>query len=415
MLVGGTVGLRVLSHPALDHPRPRLPLRPALPLGRGRASRLVMFGAVVALNPEWRAIPVLAGRSGGLADHPAGLLRRPAAQADQRHRARRGGQPRQEPLPGRDEPRAAHAAQRDHRHERASGHDAARYRAARHDRHGPHGCDQPAGAGRPGAGSRQDRGAPLRDRGRAVRSARQPGRGCGCCWAISPPPRAWRCACGSHPTRPTACAAARASCTRCWSTWSATPSSSPSAAGSSSEVEPMAAATAETSGCASRSRTPASACPPEAQAHLFERFARSDDSVRRGISGSGLGLNITRELVQLMGGTVGMSSVLGQGSTFWIELPFELRAERPARRRERLAGRVVVVGGRDSGAWRSPSGCSASAARRGASRPPSPRRSCCAMASSRQAVLVTGRDAAGRSRGPGRLVLRRPGRSSRST
>ena len=87
---------------------------------------------------------------------------------------------------------------------------------------------------------------------------------------------------------------------------------------------------------------------PEAQATLFERFARSDDSVRRGISGSGLGLNITRELVQLMGGTVGMSSVLGQGSTFWIELPFELEPAPAAP--ERLTGRVVVVGGRDAAA-----------------------------------------------------------------
>ena len=85
---------------------------------------------------------------------------------------------------------------------------------------------------------------------------------------------------------------------------------------------------------------------PEAQAHLFERFARSDDSVRRGISGSGLGLNITRELVQLMGGTVGMSSVLGQGSTFWLELPFGLEPE--TAQLERLGGRVVVVGGRDA-------------------------------------------------------------------
>ena len=69
---------------------------------------------------------------------------------------------------------------------------------------------------------------------------------------------------------------------------------------------------------------------PQDQANLFERFARSDDSVRRGISGSGLGLNITRELVQLMGGRVGMSSLLGQGSTFWLELPFlpEAAAER---------------------------------------------------------------------------------------
>src|SRR3954447_9652247 len=84
---------------------------------------------------------------------------------------------------------------------------------------------------------------------------------------------------------------------------------------------------------------------PQDQANLFERFARSGDSVRRGISGSGLGLNITRELVQLMGGRVGMTSLLGQGSTFWLELPFlpQTALEMP----ERLAGRVIIVGGRD--------------------------------------------------------------------
>jgi two-component system, sensor histidine kinase RpfC len=87
---------------------------------------------------------------------------------------------------------------------------------------------------------------------------------------------------------------------------------------------------------------------PEAQASLFERFARSDDSVRRGISGSGLGLNITRELVQLMGGRVGMSSVLGQGSVFWIELPLVLEPAPPEP--ERLSGRVVVLGGREPAA-----------------------------------------------------------------
>lgn len=87
---------------------------------------------------------------------------------------------------------------------------------------------------------------------------------------------------------------------------------------------------------------------PEAQQHLFERFARSEDSIRRGISGSGLGLNITRELVGLMGGTIGMSSTLGTGSTFWFELPLELDpSPAPA---ERLSGRVVVIGGRDTAA-----------------------------------------------------------------
>lgn len=87
---------------------------------------------------------------------------------------------------------------------------------------------------------------------------------------------------------------------------------------------------------------------PEAHQHLFERFARSDDSIRRGISGSGLGLNITRELVELMGGKIGMTSKLGEGSTFWFELPLQIEPahERPGS--EMLSGRVVVIGGRDS-------------------------------------------------------------------
>lgn len=86
---------------------------------------------------------------------------------------------------------------------------------------------------------------------------------------------------------------------------------------------------------------------PDMQARLFERFTRSDDSIRRGISGSGLGLNITRELVQLMGGAVGMTSTPGQGSTFWMELPFETPANEPSEPEPRLGGRVIVLGGRD--------------------------------------------------------------------
>jgi two-component system, sensor histidine kinase RpfC len=88
----------------------------------------------------------------------------------------------------------------------------------------------------------------------------------------------------------------------------------------------------------------------EAQASVFERFVRSDESVRRGISGSGLGLNITRELAELMGGRVGMTSALGQGSTFWLELPFALEDGSGGAEAEALGGRVVVLGGRDSAA-----------------------------------------------------------------
>ena len=60
-----------------------------------------------------------------------------------------------------------------------------------------------------------------------------------------------------------------------------------------------------------------------------------------------LTLNITRELVQLMGGAVGMTSTPGQGSTFWMELPFETPADEPSEPEPRLGGRVIVLGGRD--------------------------------------------------------------------
>ncbi|MGE3294739.1 MAG: ATP-binding protein, partial [Geminicoccaceae bacterium] len=86
---------------------------------------------------------------------------------------------------------------------------------------------------------------------------------------------------------------------------------------------------------------------PDVQARLFERFTRSDESVRRGISGSGLGLSITRELVQLMGGAVGMTSTPGQGSTFWMELPFELPPAEAGEEEQRLDGRVIILGGRE--------------------------------------------------------------------
>ena len=60
---------------------------------------------------------------------------------------------------------------------------------------------------------------------------------------------------------------------------------------------------------------------PDDVPHVFDRFWRADKSRSRRTGGSGLGLAITRHLVEAHGGTVSVTSTLGQGSTFRISLP----------------------------------------------------------------------------------------------
>lgn len=59
----------------------------------------------------------------------------------------------------------------------------------------------------------------------------------------------------------------------------------------------------------------------EDQAHIFDRFYRVDKARSRGSGGTGLGLSIVDNIVKQHGGTVKVSSVLGKGSTFTVELP----------------------------------------------------------------------------------------------
>lgn len=57
------------------------------------------------------------------------------------------------------------------------------------------------------------------------------------------------------------------------------------------------------------------------QEMLFEQFFRSEDAAVREQQGWGLGLNVAKRLVEIMGGTIGFSTSLGRGSTFWFTLP----------------------------------------------------------------------------------------------
>jgi len=99
---------------------------------------------------------------------------------------------------------------------------------------------------------------------------------------------------------------------------------------------------------------------PEEQRRIFDRFAQVDDSRRKEYEGVGLGLAISRELVDMAGGSIGVSSVPGKGATFWFEwiLPcYELEALQDAtphplatnfRSENRTEKRILVAEDKDT-------------------------------------------------------------------
>ncbi len=66
--------------------------------------------------------------------------------------------------------------------------------------------------------------------------------------------------------------------------------------------------------------------PADAQAHIFDSFTQADPSVTRRFGGTGLGTTIAKQLVESLGGEIGLNSRVDEGTTFWFELPFTLLA-----------------------------------------------------------------------------------------
>ena len=69
----------------------------------------------------------------------------------------------------------------------------------------------------------------------------------------------------------------------------------------------------------------------DAHASIFQDFVQVDSPLQKRWRGTGLGLSLSKRIAELLGGSVGFSSELGKGSTFWVTLPAELHPERVAR------------------------------------------------------------------------------------
>ncbi|MEY4375992.1 MAG: hypothetical protein RJB26_542, partial [Pseudomonadota bacterium] len=82
---------------------------------------------------------------------------------------------------------------------------------------------------------------------------------------------------------------------------------------------------------------------PERQALLFEEGTAANEGRTPLVGGAGMGLALCKRLVGLMGGHIGVDSALGEGSTFWAELPWQAGGAPAAADAEDLSGKRILV------------------------------------------------------------------------
>ncbi|MDY5484528.1 MAG: ATP-binding protein [Clostridium sp.] len=75
--------------------------------------------------------------------------------------------------------------------------------------------------------------------------------------------------------------------------------------------------------------------------HIFDEFSQEESGARTQYKGTGLGMAITRHYVEMMGGTISVESIKGEGSSFTVELPLELTDEKTEKQEMSVSGEIL--------------------------------------------------------------------------
>ena len=86
----------------------------------------------------------------------------------------------------------------------------------------------------------------------------------------------------------------------------------------------------------------------ESRDKIFQSFTQADESIVDRFGGTGLGLAIVKQLVERQGGSIGVDSKVGEGSTFWFELSYRVCAQREGANMPNLADTRVILLSRSS-------------------------------------------------------------------